>query len=106
MQTGPVWIVDNDAEDRDIVQEIWRDLQLPNELVFCKDADEAFGLLDKVETAPFIIISEVNLPGDDGFTLRERLLDTHNKKFKSVPFIFWSTQATEQQITRAYDLSV
>jgi len=48
----------------------------------------------------------VNLPGTDGFALRRQLLESHSKKLKSVPFIFWTTHATEEQITRAYDLSV
>ena len=60
--------------------------------------------LDKAESAPFVIISEVNLPATDGFKLRERLLATPNNKFHSVPFIFWSSNASEAQVKKAFEL--
>ena len=72
----------------------------------CEGAEELMQLVSEVDTAPFIIISEVHLPKIDGFELSERMLATDSKKFKSVPFIFWSADATEEQITHAYNLSV
>jgi len=105
MSTGAVWIIDHDGEDQDIVQTIWQELGLPNKLVLLNNAEEAFERLVEVEKAPFIIICEVNLRGTSGFDLRRRLLETHSKKFKSVPFIFWSSHVTEEQITLAYDLA-
>jgi DNA-binding NarL/FixJ family response regulator len=106
MNTGPVWIIDSDIDDQEMVREVWEELSLKNELRFFESADEVMRLLDKVDTAPFIIISEVHLPKIDGFELRKRMLETGSKKFKSVPFIFWSADATEEQITHAYNLSV
>jgi len=105
MSSDSVWIVDNDPEDYEIAQEIWRELAIPHELIHLGSADEAYDLLARIETAPFIIICDANLPGTNGFEFRQRLLDTHSKKFKSVPFIFWSSHATEGQITRAFNLS-
>jgi len=106
MSTEPVWIVDHDTEDHDIIQMIWKELGLSNELVLLNNAEEAFRQLAEAKKAPFIIICEANLPGTSGFELRQRLLDTHSKKFKSVPFIFWSSHVREEQITQAYDLAV
>ena len=106
MNTGSVWLIDDDEDDQEMVQQVWKDLHLTNELKFLDGAEEAMHVLANIETAPFIIICELNLPKINGFDLRERMLATHSKKFKSVPFIFWTTQASEEQITRAYDLSV
>jgi CheY-like chemotaxis protein len=105
MSAEPVWIVDNDADDQEIVRMVWQDLGLENELTFFSSAEEAYDTLAANQRAPFIIVCDLNLPGTDGFEFRQRLLDTHQKKFKSVPFIFWTSQASESQITRAYDLS-
>jgi len=105
MSTEPVWIIDHDLEDQDIVQMIWKESGLTNQLVLMNDAEEAFQRLSAADKAPFIIICEVNLRGTSGFTLRRRLLDTHSKKFKSVPFIFWASHVTEEQITEAFELS-
>jgi DNA-binding NarL/FixJ family response regulator len=106
MQTGAIWVIDSDIDDQDMVREVWRELELPNELIFLENARQTIERLSKAEVAPFIIICELNLPATDGFALREQILATNSKKFKSVPFIFWSTQASEAQITKAYDLSV
>jgi len=106
MSNDPIWIIDQDLEDQDIVQSLWREMAVPNELVFLNGAAEAFDRLAAAEKAPFMIICEINLTGEDGFELRQRLLDTHSKKFKSVPFIFWSSHVSEVQVVRAYDLSV
>lgn len=106
MQTGAIWIIDSDIDDRDMVREVWRELKLTNELVFLENAEDTIHHLATAEVSPFIIICEVNLPKVDGFALREKILASNSRKFKSVPFIFWSTHASESQITRAYDLSV
>ena len=51
-------------------------------------------------------LTNINLAVEmDGFEFRQRLLDTHQKKFKTVPFIFWTSEASESQITRAFELS-
>ena len=106
MAKEAIWIVDQDLEDKEIVQALWQDMHPPHELVLLNSPKEAFDRLAAAERAPFIIICEINLPGESGFDLRQRLLDTHSKKFKSVPFIFWSSHVSEAQITQAYDLSI
>jgi len=105
MNTGDGWIIDDDKDDRDSVIEIWKDLHLPNELVCFSDAASPITRLKEEQAAPFMIMCDVNLPKIDGFELREMMLKEPSKKFHSVPFIFWSTFASEAQIARAYDLS-
>lgn len=106
MQTEAIWIIDSDEDDQMMVREVWRELKLSNELVFLESAEEALDHLSKTDTAPFIIICELNLRKTDGFELREKMLATNSKIFKSVPFIFWATEVSESQILRAFDLSV
>lgn len=106
MQSQAVWIIDSDTDDQEVVSHIWKELNLQNELVLLDGAEHALQTFEKVMYAPFIIICELNLPGIDGFELRRIMLEKNQKKFKSVPFIFWTTQASEAQITKAYELSV
>jgi len=105
MNAGAVWIIDNDDDDRELVQEVWQELNLPNELKFFDSAQGVLEALDRVHTAPFVIICELHLPRINGFELRQKMLSTNSKKFKSVPFIFWSTHPSEEEITHAYNLS-
>ncbi len=42
--------------------------------------------------------------GTNGFEIRKRLMADETLRYRSVPFIFWSTNASEKQIQHAYDL--
>ena len=105
MNNNCIYIVDDDAEDEDIIREAFKDLDIKNPLKFFTSAEDILNELKKDAEVPFIIISDVNLPKIDGFKLREKILNESSVKDKSIPFIFWSTSASEAQIKKAYDLS-
>jgi CheY-like chemotaxis protein len=105
MHEQAIWLIDDDQDDHEMVREILKELAIPNELVFLNGAFDALEKLRQVDTAPFIILCDVNLPKMDGFALRAAMLKTPDKKFHSVPFIYWSSVASEQQIMQAYHLS-
>ena len=105
MNTGTVWIIDDDVDDHNVVREIWKEMGFSNDLAFFDSAEEAMHRLAQVSEAPFIILCDVNLPGTNGFSLRRQMLDANTNSFKSVPFIFWSEESAEAQIREAYDLS-
>jgi CheY-like chemotaxis protein len=104
MNTGPVFIVDEDYDDHEIVRNLFLELQLHNEVVFFTNGQELLDHLAEINAAPFIIICNVNLPQMNGFELRKKILNTHSRKFNSVPFIYWSAYASEAQIEEAYQL--
>jgi CheY-like chemotaxis protein len=106
MNTAPIYIVDDDAEDEDLIKEAFVELGIRNELKFFRSAASILEELKKQAEVPFIIISDVNLPKMDGFQLREKILNDADIADKTIPFIFWSTSASEAQIKKAYDLSV
>ena len=103
MNNSPVFIIDDDPEDLEMVKEIWQELSYQNSLeVFSKPQLLIERLREKVN--PFIIICDVNLHGINGFTLREKLCEEIALSYKSIPFVFWSTAASNDQIKRAYDI--
>lgn len=104
MKKNSIWIVDDDKDDQDLIGDILNELGIDNEAVFFSTAKECMKALENEKWGPFIIMCDVNIPGIDGFALREAFLQSPNNKFHSVPFIFWSTYASEQQIQRAYRL--
>ena len=105
MNTSPIYIVDDDTEDEDLIKEAFDQLGIKNELKFFRSAESILTELKKDIKIPFIIISDVNLPKMDGFELREKILEQSSVKDKTVPFIFWSTTASAAQIKKAYELS-
>jgi len=105
MNNNPIYIVDDDKDDEDLIREAFLELGITNELRFFSTAEGVLYELNNNETVPFVIISDINLPRMDGFQLREKVLAGASIKDKSIPFIFWSTSASEAQIKRAYDLA-
>ena len=103
MNNAPVFIVDDDVDDHEIIHEIWNELGIKNPLLFFTSGQEVLDHVKKDPTNPFIIISDVNLPRMDGFELRQKLLDENSFHYKSIPFVFWSTLASNEQIKKAYD---
>lgn len=103
MEKGNIWIVDDDKDDHDLIREILIELEA-NTPLFFSTAKECLQAFETGKPAPFIIICDVNIPGMDGFELRETLLQSTNKKFHSVPFIYWSGSASNKQIEKAYRL--
>ena len=104
MNTSPIYIVDDDSDDEDLVKEAFEELGITREVKFFRTAEGVLNEL-KNDVVPFMILSDVNLPMMDGFQLREKILNETSITDKSIPFIFWSTSASEAQVKRAYDLS-
>jgi CheY-like chemotaxis protein len=105
MNENPIYIVDDDQDDEEIIRDAINDLGLKNELQFFHTGEELMNQLRTRKIVPFIIISDINLPKMDGFELREKILADPSITDKTIPFIFWSTTASETQIKKAYDLS-
>src|SRR5215210_7672882 len=104
LHTHPIFIVDDDTDDEDIIRDAMKELGMGNQLKFFHTAEELLNELNHNPVIPFLIICDINLPGMDGFQLREQVLK-EGTSGKSVPYIFWSTTASEVQIKKAYDLS-
>ena len=100
-----IYIVDDDLEDEDLIREVFRELNYEINLKFFITAEGLLNELSKNGEEPFIIISDINLPRMDGFQLRQKILEHAELSNKTIPFIFWSTTASDAQIKRAYDLS-
>ena len=106
MNTGPVLIVDDDEEDREFLEEAWKELEFTNTLLFFNNGQGVLDYLKSDKETPFLIISDVNIPGMDGFQLKKKILEDRSANYKSIPFVFWSTQVSPSQIQKAYDLGV
>jgi FixJ family two-component response regulator len=105
MNTNPVFIVDDDTDDHDFIRESWKELGYQNSLMFFSSAEDVLKELKVNSTSPFLILCDVNVRPMSGFDLRTKLLENDSLTHKSVPFIFWSTYASNEQIKRAYTLS-
>ena len=98
--------LEDDKEDQLILEEGLRDLGVKNAIKFFDEGQAALNYLYTTTHKPFIIFSDINLPGMDGFILRRQIQADDFLQDKAIPFIFLSTSATEEAVKEAYNLTV
>jgi phosphoserine phosphatase RsbU/P len=67
-----------------------------------ESADEAFFKMKNF--IPDLIISDIMMPGVDGFQFRKKVLSDDN--LKTIPFIFLTAKGTEEDILEGYELGI
>ncbi len=96
-------IVDDDEDDLTLIAEAYAELGTANKLVLLHSADELTAYLQEHELSPFFILCDYYMPGTTGMKLRESILNNPQTRYKSVPFLLWSTGAELHQVREAYD---
>lgn len=99
---GPIVIIEDDKDDKEIFVEIIRDLGYTNEVEWFDDAKSAFNYLCTTEESPFLIFSDINLPGSTGLELKRTIDQTPELRRKSIPFVFFSTTTSQEDVNYAY----
>ena len=102
----PIIIVDDDADDHSIFEDIAQRLKLSNPIKFFNNALDALEYLKTTTDKPFIIFCDINMPHMDGLSFRKAINQDPDLRRKSIPFVFFSTAASKAQIVQAYDLTV
>lgn len=104
MQKNPILVVDNDKDDIELIQAAVEELQIDRPVLYFEGGGELLEYLKTSPEAPFLILCDVNLRGQDGFEVRQQIADDPATNYRSVPFIFWANGASDKQIQFAYDL--
>jgi len=99
---GPIVIVEDDEDDKDIFASILKELNITNKLVWFTRSDEAFKYLKTTEEQPYIIYSDINLPRESGIEFKKRIDDDKQLRRKSIPFVFYSTSVNQDAVNEAY----
>jgi CheY-like chemotaxis protein len=102
----PIIIIDDDTDDHAIFQEIAQRLNLANKLVFFRNGVEVLSYLRTTLDKPFIIFCDINMPVMNGLDLRREINADEFLRKKSIPFVFFTTAASADQVREAYDLTV
>ena len=103
---GPVIIIEDDADDQEMLTEIFTKLNYPNKLLFFFDGQKALDFISNSHESPFLILSDINMPKLSGFALREKLKTDEKLNIKCIPYLFFSTALNQKSVIDAYSLSV
>lgn len=93
-------------DDQEILEEIFLKLNYRNKVIFFSDGNEALDFLNKTDTQPFIILSDVNMPRINGFELRNKIFTNELLHVKCIPYLFFTTHADKKSVVDAYAMSV
>lgn len=75
MTKGPIVIIEDDPDDQEIYADALNAIGIPNEIRFFGGAQQALDYLNTTEEQPFIILSDINLPGMSGLELKKYIQD-------------------------------
>ncbi len=105
-KTGPVVVIEDDEDDRLILAEIFETLKYKNKVVFFSDGNEALEYLNKTDIAPFLILSDINMPRINGMEVRNKVHTNEQLSLKCIPYLFFTTHADKKSVVDAYSMSV
>ena len=103
---GPIIIVEDDKEDQEVLAEVFKELEIQNEIKFFKEGTSVLTYLRTTSDKPFIIITDINMPMMNGVELREEIYKDDFLRKKSIPFVFLSTTDGRRIINKVYELEV
>ncbi len=106
MLTGPIIIIEDDADDQYIFQKVLRELNVPNTIRFFDNGQLVLKYMQETEEQPFLIICDINMPLMNGMELRRHVEQDAQLKKKIIPFIFLTTDASPDLIQEAYQVTI
>jgi len=105
-KNGPVIVIEDDEDDQEILRMIFEKLDYKNEIIFFHDGNDALAYLNQSDTAPFLILSDINMPKINGFELRQKIYTNEQLQEKCIPYLFFTTSANKKSVVDAYAMSV
>ena len=105
-KTGPIIIIEDDQDDQFILDQIFKELNYQNEIIFFGDSMKALDYLTSTEIEPFLVLSDINMPKLNGMQLREKIHNNEDLRLKSIPYLFFSTSAEQEHVIDAYSRSI
>ena len=103
---GPIIIIEDDVDDKEILEEIFVALNFPNEKIYFSDGEKALEYLTQTPIEPFLILSDINMPKLNGIELREKIHTNEDLRMKCIPYLFFTTRAEQKHVVDAYSKSV
>jgi CheY-like chemotaxis protein len=95
-------LVEDDEDDQSIFKIAYKTAGIENELVIMNNGEEALEYLKKTKEAPFVIISDINMPRMNGIELLKEMKHERMAQFKSIPYLIISSSTSELEIIAAY----
>lgn len=104
-KNGPVIIIEDDEDDKEILEGIFRKLDYDNEVAFFPDGEKALAYITREDVLPFLILSDINMPRLNGMELKKKIHTDEQLQVKCIPYLFFTTSASKKAVIDAYSMS-
>lgn len=103
---GKILLVDDQLYEKELLEAALKRLKWEVDLKYFTNVDDAIHFLKNTNDKVFLVISDINMPKKTGLDFKKEIDGDEILRKKAIPFIFASTAATKDEITKAYDYSV
>ena len=103
---GPIVLVDDDANDIEIIASALKDLAVPNEVRAFQQTSEAMNFLLTTQEQPFIILCDIRMSEMNGLAFRKGIIDNDYLRKKSIPFVFFTAAVSMDIVNEAFLMNV
>jgi CheY-like chemotaxis protein len=104
-KSGPILVIEDDCKDQENLEKAFTFLNFPNQVIFFSDGYEALDFIEKTDTKPFLILSDIRMPKIDGFELRKKIQNNKELNIRCIPYLFFTTGAHRNAVYDAYAMS-
>ncbi|MPR32051.1 response regulator [Salmonirosea aquatica] len=102
MNSAPIVLIEDDTDDKEILEMILQDLGIRNSLIWFSNGHDAYEYLKETTEQPFLILSDVNLPGMTGVEFKKKVDEHPTLSKKCIPFVLYSTSVDKKTVEDAY----
>lgn len=104
-KTGPIVVIEDDLDDRELLGMVFSELGYENEIKYFSDGLAALDYIQDSNIFPFLILSDINMPRLNGFELKEMIQTNGDLSKKCIPYLFFSTSVGPKVVYEAYTMS-
>lgn len=104
--TSPIILIDEDEDDTLFISQALKAVAPSHPLLSFSNAESVLTYLKTTNEKPFLILSEIKLPGMNGVELRQAIEEDPLIRKRSIPFLFMSSPAIDSVVDNAYDLTI
>ena len=108
---GRILIVEDDPRDVELTLTALEDYKLANEVVVCRDGQEALDYLnsrgkfsDRINENPAVMLLDLKLPKVDGLEVLQQIKS--DERLRMIPVVVLTSSHEEKDMMRSYKLGV
>jgi len=108
---GRILMVEDDPRDVELTLTALEDYKLANEVVVCRDGQEALDYLysrgkfsDRVNESPAVILLDLKLPKVDGLEVLQQVKS--DERLRMIPVVMLTSSHEEKDMMQSYKLGV